>query len=69
MCVFICTYIIVLKVFLQEHFVEIAVMFLQEHLPARSCQAAARYTWAAGQPGAAVPTCAVLPIGPLEPRI
>jgi hypothetical protein len=29
--IFICTYIIVIKVFLQEHFVKIAVMFLQEH--------------------------------------
>lgn len=28
-----CTYIIVIKVFLQEHFFEIADMFLQEHSP------------------------------------
>jgi hypothetical protein len=30
----ICTYNIVHKMFLQEHYVKIAVMFLQEHPPA-----------------------------------
>ncbi len=31
MCVFICMYIIVHNMFPQEHYVKIAVMFLQEH--------------------------------------
>jgi hypothetical protein len=34
LCIIICTYIYVRKMFLQEHFGKIAVMFLQEHPPA-----------------------------------
>jgi hypothetical protein len=30
-CISFCTYIIVLNMFVQQHYVKIAVMFLQEH--------------------------------------
>src|ERR1035438_9354019 len=65
MCVHRCTYKYVHKSVPSGTLLQIALMFLEEHFQAltrpKIVPTAARYTWAAGQPGAAVPTWARVP--------
>jgi hypothetical protein len=65
LCISYCTYTIVRNMFLQEHYVKSAVMFLQEHPPANSATPRpgtpglpdSREPALSEVEGAAVPTC------------